>query len=130
MMHVTRDEAKHHYEAGYPMSMGGQMNQDFPPVLWSYPQQDHTMMDQYYEFANRQLRGTNITTAHATRFDDAGAPAIANNSIVIVTEPLISPPFDCYSKVDKAKMPDWSPWKWMSPVIPNIDRLNFWACGE
>lgn len=124
MMHVTREEAKHHYEAGYPESMGGQMNQTFPPVLQSYIQQDNTMVDQYYEFANRQLRGTNIATAHNTFFDDGGAPAVANNAIVIVTEPLISPPFDCYSKVDKASMPEWSPWKWMSPVIPNVDRLE------
>lgn len=124
MMHVSREEAKLHYEAGYPERMGGQMNRVFAPVLQSYPQLDDTMVDQYYEFANRQLRGTNITTAHQTFFDDGGAPALANNSIVIVTEPLISPPFDCYSKVDKASMPDWSPWKWMSKVIPNIDRLE------
>ena len=124
MAHVTRDEANKHYEAGYPEAMGGQMNQAFAPVLWSYPQQDHTMQDQYYEFANRQLRGTNASGAHATFFDDDGAPALANNTTIVVTEPLISPPFDCYSKVDKSKMPDWSPWKWMSNCIPNIDRLE------
>lgn len=124
MMHVSREEALNHFEAGYPDSMGGQMNQAFAPVLWSYPQKDKTMVDQYYEFANRQLRGANPTDAHATFFDDGGAPALSNNTVIKVTEPLISPPFDCYSKVDKASMPDWSPWKWMSKVIPNVDRLT------
>ena len=102
------------------------MNQNFPPVLWSYPQKDKTMQDQYYEFANRQLRGGGVPTGvHNTFFDDGGAVvAIANNSVIKVTEPLISPPFDCFSALDKEKFPDWSPWKWMSPVIQNVDRLE------
>ena len=124
MMHVSREEAVTHYEAGYPDCMGGQMNRTFPPVLWSYPQNDKTMQDQYYEFANRQLRGTNPTGVHDTFFDDAGVGNLQNNSVIKVTEPLISPPFDCFSKIDKSTMPDWSPWKWMSKVIPNIDRLQ------
>ena len=125
MMHVTREEATKHFEAGYPESMGGQMNQAFVPVLWSYPQQDHTMMDQYYEFANRQLRGADSSAAHKLFFnDDADPTVVQNNSIIKVTEPIISPPFDCFSKVSKHNMPDWSPWKWMSPVIPNVDRLE------
>jgi hypothetical protein len=127
MMHVSRDEATKHYEAGYPHKMGGQMNIAYPGLLWAAAEKDQTMMDQYYEFANRQLRGANMggaTAAHGTFFDDGGAPALANNTLLRVTEPLISPPFDCFSKVSKHDMPDWSPWKWMSPVIPNIDRLE------
>lgn len=122
MMHVSREEARQHYEAGYPEKMGGTTELAFPSITWGNNEQDHTYMDQYYDFASRQLRGTNPSGA-ATTFFGGGQPA-ENGGTIIVTEPIISPPFDCYSKVDKHSMPDWSPWKWMSPVIPNIDRLE------
>lgn len=123
MMHVSREEAKLNFEAGYPEKMGGTMNQGFPAVPWSYQERDDTYMDQYYDFAGRQLRSTNIVTDHLLRFN-AGAANVSTGGTIIVTEPLISPPFDCYSKISKHDMPDWSPWKWMSKVIPNVDRLE------
>lgn len=122
MMHVSREEALKHYESGYPARMGGTINQNFPSITWSYNERDHTMEDQYYDFASRQLRGATSTSA-ATTFFDNGERAEFGGTIV-VTEPIISPPFDCYAKVDKSSMPEWSPWKWMSPSIPNIDRLD------
>lgn len=121
MAHVSRKEAKLHYEAGYPEKMGGTLNQLYPYQPWSATEVDNTMTDQFYEFTNRLLRGTDITTISARTF--LGAP-FTNNGTIIVTEPIISPPFDCYSKVDKSTMPDWSPWKWMSKVCPNVDRLE------
>lgn len=122
MMHVSREEARVHYESGYPEKMGGMTNQNFPSVTWSYNERDNTMEDQYYDFASRQLRGA-TATAVQTEFFNAGERA-ANGGTIVVNEPLISPPFDCYSKVSKADMPEWSPWKWMSGSIPNIDRLE------
>ncbi len=125
MMHVTRDEANKYYEAGYPDKMGGQMNRSFPSITWGYNETDDTMMDQYYEFNNRLLRGDNIVTSHNTQFDNgANNGDVPNDGILIVTEPLISPPFDCYSEIDKTRMADWSPWKWMGKSIPNVDRLE------
>ncbi len=127
MAHVSREEALLHYESGYPLKMGGRINKAYPSLTWASIETDNTMLDQYYDFANRQLRGITSTGSHDAFFDDAGAPApiIANDSTILVTEPVICAPFDCFYKVDKSTMPDWSPWKWMSPVIPNIDRLNF-----
>lgn len=125
MAHVSRDEATKHYEAGYPDKMGGRINKAYPSLGWAAIEQDNTMNDQYYDFANRQLRGATASGVHNTFFDDdGGAGIITNETTILVTEPLVSPPFDCYSKVDKSTMPDWSPWKWMSKVIPNVDRLE------
>lgn len=121
MAHVSREEALLHYEAGYPDEMGGQLNQIIPGITWGYNEKDKTMMDNYYDMANRMLRGNDATAAHNTAFIAAD---IGNNFEIIVTEPVISPPFDCFSKVSKEDMPDWSPWKWMSKVIPNVDRLE------
>ena len=122
MMHVSRSEARKHYEAGYPEKMGGTIDVAFPSITWANNEQDHTYMDQNYDFASRQLRGIDSSGAASTFFN-AGEPAV-NGGTILVTEPLISPPFDCYGRVSKHNMPDWSPWKWMSPVIPNIDRLE------
>lgn len=126
MLHVSRDEAKLNYESGYPEKMGGQALRTFPTVTWGYNELDSTMMDQYYDFANRQLRDgiSKRTTTHLTFFQDGDAARVQTGGKIAVTEPLICPPFDCYSKVDKSSMPDWSPWKWMSKVIPNVDRLE------
>ena len=123
MMHVSRDEATKHFEAGYPDAMGGVMNQRFPPHVFSYKERDHTMNDQYYDFASRQLRFTTPAGVHLGRFNNT-LGNVQTGGTIVVTESIISPPFDCYSKVDKSKMPGWSPWKWMSPVIPNVDRLE------
>lgn len=128
MLNVSREEAVKYYEAGYPEKMGGQMNQGTPSQVFSYNELDATMMDQYYDFANRQLRGSDQNVdEHLTHFTGGQVDA---GGTILVTEKICAPPFDCYARVDKASMPDWSPWKWMSPTIPNIDRLSFWACGE
>lgn len=121
MAHVSRKEARLNYEAGYPEKMGGALNPLYPYQPWSAIEVDNTMTDQFYEFSNRLLRGTDITTISPRLFLGG---AFTNNGTIIVTEPIISPPFDCYSKVDKSTMPDWSPWKWMSKVCPNVDRLE------
>jgi len=123
MMHVSREECNRHYEVGYPDAMGGRMSRNFPAFIWGYIENDKTMVDNYYDFANRQLRDKTATGTQKLRFN-AGVANVDAGGTIIVTEPVISPPFDCYSKVSKADMPDWSPWKWMSPVIPNIDRLE------
>lgn len=120
MAHVSREEALLHYEAGYPDRMGGSMLTTAPTHTWAYNEVDVTMQNQYYDFNSRRLRGNKL----ATPFRIFNANAAANGGTILVTEPLVSAPFDCYSKVDKASMPDWSPWKWMSPVIPLIDRLE------
>lgn len=39
-------------------------------------------------------------------------------------EPVFCPPFNPFSKVSGASMPDYLPYKWMSPVLPNIDRIE------
>lgn len=123
MLHVSREEARIHYEAGYPEKMGGQINRSFPSVQWANLEDDDTYNDQYYDFASRLLRGVDVLSNIQTGFG-VGATQILNNGIMQVTEPVITPPFDCFYKVDHSKMPMWSPWKTFSRIIPNIDRLT------
>lgn len=122
MLNISRQEAKKYFEAGYPEKMGGEVITSIPSITWAYNAQDNTMMDQYYDFASRQLRGDDPTGAHLNRF--AANPNQPQGGTVLVTEPVICPPFDCYGKASKWNMPDWSPWKYMSKSIPNIDRLE------
>ncbi len=59
--------------------------------------------------------------------DTAGAVRLnlnaQNNRIVQFKEPILVPPFNPYAKVTSG-LPGYMPWKHMSPVIPNIDRLE------
>ena len=123
MLCVTKEESVNNYEGmGFPDRMGGTANVDFPSIEWAYNEQDHSFMDGCYDFSNRQLRGDRISTDHNSFF--GAAPALENGTLIIVNEPIIAPPFNPYSKVDRTKMKAWCPYKWMSDVIPNIDRVE------
>ena len=58
--------------------------------------------------------------------DEVGVTTLAetNNRRVHHLEPLIVPPFNPFAKVAGNDMPGYLPWGHMSPIIPNIDRIE------
>lgn len=54
---------------------------------------------------------------------DPGSALIGNNFVIPYEEPLYAPPFNPYAKV-AGKIPQYLPWSTMSPMIPNIDRVE------
>lgn len=115
MMNVTKAEAKACFEAGYPDSMGGLWSNENPGSE-SWATIDDGFLRNEVSFANKILRAQGVNTFGAFN----GVKLSTNNGI---EEPLIVPPFNPFAKL-KDGMPGYMWFKDMSPVIPNIDRLE------
>ena len=111
---VSREDSNK-FSTKYPDSMGGVWNTDANPgqpsagvVL------DHAMMENYNNLNLKVLRAVNQNNY---------VPAVVRSTVKIL-ENLICPPFDCYAEINKFDQPYWSPWKYMSQSIPNIQSLE------
>ena len=116
-MCVGRSESRSCYETQWWNSYGGQ---------YGGARGGNNSMSGYIDEGLRM--NEDLTKQKLLRANGANAAAGitlngANNLVVSYQEPLLVPPFNPYLKVSDS-MPDYLPWKWMSPVIPNIDRLE------
>ncbi len=115
MMNVSKDEARVCFEAGYPDSMGG---------LWSIA---NPLSESWATIDNGFLRNEVSFYNKLLKANSSGSFAAFNNIALTgnngIQEPLIIPPFNPFAKL-KNGMPGYMWFKDMSPVIPNIDRLQ------
>lgn len=116
---VSHEECKENYEYDYTTNWGGHYSRDLFKPWTAQVDQDVCVKKNCYNFQNQFFKSNNITSWPAT---GAGA---GENQTVTMTEEIIVPPFDPFWPVDKSKMPDHFPWKDMSPVIPNVDRIEY-----
>ena len=120
MANVSAEECAKCFECGYPDKMGGQLSAANPGINFIGETDDQFIKNEY-AFDTKLLRA-----AGQANYGAFNATALSNNDGI--QEPLIVPPFNPFAKL-KEGMPGYMWFKNMSGVIPNIDRLNFWACG-
>lgn len=116
-MCVNYEEARKCYESGYWEAAGG----IWPTVAGvgnrgKALEIDKGLMENEDSWALKALEGANETHFRNTW-------PVANGSVMTYTEPLIFSPFNPFAKV-MTMIPNYLPWKKMSHVIPNIDRLE------
>ena len=109
---VNRDEAETCYETGYPTVLGGQISRVSPGDISTNRVRDDTWLKNETSFTNKIIKANN-----ANLFGAFNATQISHQ------EPLIIPPFNPFMKLMKG-MPEYMWFKDMSPIIPNIDRLE------
>ena len=118
-MCVSRQESYSCYESGWwNSSAGTQVTLDFPAQT-SLTSPDEGQANNEATLKGKMSVDGGIDTGGAMNLNLAGL----NNRTVSVQEPLLCPPFNPFGKVTSG-LPGYLPWKWMSPVIPNIDRLE------
>ena len=115
-MCVSKDEAQSCYESGWWSHATGTVTNTVNPTRDALGIQDEG------------LRYNEGTMSSKMSIDDGTGLVrqnlnAQNNRTVSHQEPLLCPPFNPFSKVTSG-LPGYMPWKWMSPVIPNIDRLE------
>ena len=121
---VNKEESDKYFNGKYPDQMGGSWNflgvpGNFGPArVQDALRVDHSTLQSYDDMTSRLLKA-GTTNLNATAFFNA-----LNNPVISVLENLLCPPFDCYANCDKTKMPYWSPWRYMSQSIPNIQSLE------
>lgn len=115
MMNVTKEESRVCFESAYPDQMGGLYARLNPGgEIWATV--DNSFLKNEISFYNKLLRarGVNLFGAFSQ------VACTGNNGF---EEPLIVPPFNPFAKL-KDGMPGYMWFKQMSPVIPNIDRIE------
>ena len=109
---VNRDEAEVCYETGYPTALGGQINAADPGKLSRNVINDDTWLKNEASFTNKLLKANNVNFLGAF-----------NATTISHQEPLLIAPFNPFLKIMK-DMPSYLWFKNMSPIIPNIDRME------
>lgn len=115
MMNVTKEESRVCFESAYPDQMGGLYARPNPGAE-NWATVDNSFLKNEIAFYNKLLRarGVNLFGAFSQ------VACTGNNGF---EEPLIVPPFNPFAKL-KDGMPGYMWFKQMSPVIPNIDRIE------
>jgi hypothetical protein len=126
---VTKDESDKYFSGKYPNQMGGAWNfQGLNTVRGPAATKDAMQLDQSslqsYEDMNSRLLRRGLSAKPETVYNAAAFFNNVADATISVLENLICPPFDCYADCDKTKMPYWSPWRYMSQSIPNIQSLE------
>lgn len=114
-MCVTREEARSCFESEYWHNSGGHFSNSRPGDT-SHGVMDEGLMNNEKRMLEKWLRTTGLNVLTDTPADDTGVQ-------VSHQEPLICAPFNPFAKITTG-MPDYMPWKHMSPVIPNIQNIE------
>lgn len=114
---VSHEECKENYEYDYSTKYGGHLYHDFQKYWNTQLDVDESRKYNSYKFQ------TEVSNRNAA--SKSGWPAATTDQDIRMTEEIIAPPFDPFWPVDKSKMPDHFPWKDMSPVIANVDRIEY-----
>lgn len=120
-MCVSKDESRSCFESGWWDGQGGVYEPTHPAHHAS------AKIDNGTEYNEQSLRSKmqvldGVDKGGVLSLNlQADAPAV--DAVISHQEPLLCPPFNPYGKV-KNGLPEYLPWKHMSPVIPNIDRLE------
>lgn len=110
------------YEYGYPDSAGGHATTDNPATFHYNEVHDDGMVRSAKTFYDELIRADKAN-GNPLRLVGEGV----NTSIITgikMVENVVVPPFDGYWCVSKHDMPEHLPWKHMSPVVGNIDRIE------
>ncbi len=120
-MCVTREEARSCFESEYWHSGGGQFSNNRPGQV-GHGVMDEGLLNNEKRMLQKWLESAGTDSLNGTPVDVA--PGNATSGVRIShQEPLICPPFNPFAKV-VADMPEYMWFKHMSPIIPNIDRLE------
>jgi len=122
-MNISREEnLSSCYEYGFPTSSCGHVSRDQPQQLHFNEKHDDAFERSSNTFYDELIRAdsNNIPVG---RLAGEGTNNATITGVKMV-ENVIVPPWDAYWCVSKKDMPDHSPWKKMSPVIGNIDRIE------
>lgn len=115
MMNVTKQEADSCFETTYPDTQGGSWSTTNPGDE-SRATVDNRFLRNEVSFYNKILRAQGVVV-----FGPFNNVALTGNNGF--QEPLCVPPFNPFAKL-KNGMPGYMWFKNMSPIIPNIDRLE------
>lgn len=115
MMNVNKAESRSCFESQYPDCQGGLWS-IANPGSESWASLDQAFLRNEVSFYNKLLRAQSVNV-----FGGFNNVALTGNNGI--EEPLIVPPFNPFAKL-KDGMPGYMWFKDMSPIIPNIDRLE------
>ena len=122
-MCVSKDESRTCYESEWWDAQGG----NYPPSaghIDSLADIDSGLKRNEDNFMGRALIVGGLKSGGAITAGVGVANLAATNAVTYsYQEPLVCPPFNPFAKVTSG-LPYYMPWTWMSPVIPNIDRLE------
>lgn len=122
---VNKEEARSCFETGYPDNMGSHASLLNPGAPALYNSYDSGFEKNEANFNDKLLRTIASNDPLEQKMTSVANPVVLTGDAANqgFQEPLIVPPFNPFSKLTQG-MPGYMWFKNMSPVIPNVDRLE------